>query len=58
MPPSTLNIENFSINGLKSVYMICYENDYFIKGDIDFESIMFVSTSLSFSLREYFYRNY
>ncbi|EAS03964.2 transmembrane protein, putative (macronuclear) [Tetrahymena thermophila SB210] len=58
MPPSTLNIENFSINGLKSVYMICYHNDYFIKGDIDYESIMFVSTSLAFSLREYFYQQY
>ncbi|KAL4462391.1 hypothetical protein ABPG72_010039 [Tetrahymena utriculariae] len=58
MPPSTLNIENFSINGLKSVYMICYHNDYFIKGDIDYESIMFVSTSLAFSLREYFYQMY
>ncbi|KAL4442354.1 hypothetical protein ABPG74_005695 [Tetrahymena malaccensis] len=56
MPPSTLNIENFSINGLKSVYMICYHNDYFIKGDIDYESIMFVSTSLAFSLREYFFQ--
>lgn len=58
MPPSTLNIDNFSINGLKAVYMICYHNDYFIKSDIDFESIMFVSTSLAFSLREYFYKNY
>jgi len=24
MPPSTLDIEHFSVNGLKAVYMICY----------------------------------
>lgn len=24
MPPSTLSIDNFSINGLKAVYIICY----------------------------------
>ena len=58
MPPSALSIDNFSINGLKAVYMICYQNDYFMKSDIDFESIMFISTSLAFSLREYFYKQY
>jgi len=57
MPPSTLDIEHFSVNGLKAVYMICYQNDYFIKGDISFDSLMFISTSLSFALREYFYKN-
>ncbi len=57
-PPSVMQIDDFSINAIKTIYTISKDNPKFKNAIINFNPLFFVNNALSFSLREILYRNY
>ena len=54
MPPSKFKIRNVSINALKLIYVICYENPNFQDCVIEYDSEKFVNVGIAYAMRDYF----
>ncbi len=48
-------MKNYTVNGLKSVYSLSFENDNFRRGIVDYDSSSLVNNGIAYSIREKLY---